>query len=102
MTQLPKHYQKLQDRHSEVLEALSNLGKVVRDSGPLDEKYVQLIQMAAAAAMKSEGAVHSHCRRAIEAGAKPEEVRHALILLISTIGYPNVAAALSWADDVLE
>jgi len=57
--------------------------------------------MAAAAAIRSEGAVHSHVRRALEAGASVEEVRHSLMLLTSTIGFPTVVAALSWIEDVL-
>jgi 4-carboxymuconolactone decarboxylase len=45
--------------------------------------------------------VHSHVRRAVENGAPPEEIYHAIILLTSTIGFPTVSAALSWAEDVL-
>jgi alkylhydroperoxidase/carboxymuconolactone decarboxylase family protein YurZ len=60
------------------------------------------MQLAAAAAIRSEGAVHSHTRRALEAGAAADEICHALILLTSTIGFPNVMAALSWAEDVFE
>jgi hypothetical protein len=59
----------------------------------------QLIQLAAAAAIRSEGSVHSHVRRAIKAGASPEEVFHAIILLTSTIGFPSTSAALSWAHE---
>jgi len=54
-----------------------------------------------AAAMRSEGALHSHTRRALQAGAEPDEIRHAIILVTSTIGFPQVVAALSWAEDVL-
>jgi len=32
----------------------------------------------------------------------PEEIYHAIILLTSTIGFPTVAAALSWTDDVIK
>ena len=46
--------------------------------------------------------MHSHVRRALEAGAEPEEVCHVLILLTSIIGYPAVAAALSWANDIID
>jgi alkylhydroperoxidase/carboxymuconolactone decarboxylase family protein YurZ len=46
--------------------------------------------------------VHSHTRRALEAGATPEQIRHTLISLTSTIGFPTVVAAISWADDVIE
>lgn len=102
MSQTPKHYQRLQESYPEVLEAVGNLGRTVRESGPLPEKQIQLIQLGAAAAVKSEGGVHSHARRAMEAGASAEEVRHALLILISTLGYPNVAAALSWVEDVTQ
>jgi 4-carboxymuconolactone decarboxylase len=78
------------------------LGTAVRDAGPLDEFVVQLVQLGAAAAVRSEGAVHSHTRRALEAGATPEQIRHALISLTSTIGFPTVVAAISWAEDVIE
>jgi AhpD family alkylhydroperoxidase len=102
METTPKFYQKMKEDYRDVMEAVDQLGKSTRDAGPLDEKQAQLIQLGAAAAMRSEGAVHSHTRRALSAGANSEEIRHALLLLISTIGYPNVAAAMSWADDLLK
>ena len=64
------------------------------------ENGVDPALLAAAASLQSEGAVHSHTRRALEAGAAQEEIYHALVLLVSTIGFPKVAAAISWADDV--
>jgi alkylhydroperoxidase/carboxymuconolactone decarboxylase family protein YurZ len=45
--------------------------------------------------------VHSHTRRALKAGATPEEIYHAVILLTSTIGFPHASAALSWVYDEL-
>jgi alkylhydroperoxidase/carboxymuconolactone decarboxylase family protein YurZ len=45
--------------------------------------------------------VHSHVRRALKAGAKPEEIYHSVILLTSTIGFPNTSAAMSWVYDIL-
>ena len=102
MENMPKFYQKMQNNYPGVMQAVNELGKATSDAGPVADKQAQLIQLGAAAAMRSEGSVHSHTRRALKAGASPEEVRHTLILLISTIGYPNVAAALSWADDILE
>lgn len=99
---LPKHYLGLRRRYGKVMDSVEALGQAVRTAGPLDEKSVQLIQLAAAAAIRSEGSVHSHVRRALEAGASPEEIRHALVLLTSTIGFPTTAAALSWAADILD
>jgi 4-carboxymuconolactone decarboxylase len=99
---LPRHFIKTRERYPAVITALKELGEATRTAGPIDPRTAHLIQLSAAAAQWSEGGVHSHVRRALEAGSSPEEIRHALILLIPTIGYPNVAAALSWADDVLE
>jgi AhpD family alkylhydroperoxidase len=95
-------YVKLRERHPAYIAAVEVLGTAATQAGPLDGKTLQLIQLAAAAAERSEGGVHSHVRRALDAGAKPEEITHALIALTNTIGFPNVTAALSWADDVLD
>ncbi len=99
---IPGRYLKTKRDYPAYMEALEALGEAVRRAGPLDAKTLHLVQLAAAAAQRSEGAVHSHARRALEAGASPEELRHALIAITSTIGFPNVSAALSWTTDVLE
>lgn len=97
----PDFYLNLRKLHPQYFQALDGLGQAMRDCGPLDAKTLHLIQLAAAAAIRSEGAVHSHVRRARDTGATPEEIRHALLALTSTIGFPNVSAALSWCDDLL-
>ncbi len=97
----PKHYQKLVEQFPGVLEAVENLGSAVRNAGPLDTKTAELIGLAVAAAGQSTGAVHSHARRALAAGATKEEIQHALVLLISTIGFPRVAAALAWTGETI-
>ncbi len=102
MAKLPSQYVRIQKRFKKFTGAVENLGKAAKAAGPLDEKTSHLVRLAAAAAIGSEGALHSHTRRAIEAKAKPDEIYHALILLTSTIGFPRVSAALSWADDVIK
>ena len=95
------NYLKVKKRHPEFIAAVEKLGITVKKEGPIDEKTANLIQLAVAAASQSEGSVHSHTRRSLEAGATKEEIYHALILLTSTIGFPRAMAALSWADDVI-
>lgn len=95
-------YQKISKDHPEVLAALKSLGETIRTSGPIDGRTSQLIQLAAAAAVQSEGSVHSHTRRALEEGATRQEIEHTLLLLISVMGFPKTAAALSWAADILD
>ena len=99
---LPRWYQSLKKQFPDYMESLESLGHSLRRAGPLTEKTSQLIQLAAAAAIRSEGAVHSHVRRSLDAGITKDEIYHTLILLTSTIGFPNVSAALSWANDIIE
>lgn len=96
-----KHYHEMAKLFPGVMSALEEMGATIREAGPLDGKTVELIQLAAAATLQSEGSVHSHTRRANELGATPEEIYHTLALLVSTIGFPRVSAAVSWAKDVL-
>ena len=99
---VPSHYESLKTRFPEMMNALEALGGAVRSGGPLDLKTGHLIQLAAAAVIQSEGGVHSHTRRALEAGASADEVYHTITLLVSPVGFPRVAAAISWVDDVIK
>ncbi|WP_373501518.1 carboxymuconolactone decarboxylase family protein [Desulfococcus sp.] len=95
-------YHKISKDHPGVVSALKTLGETVRTCGPIDAKTSQLIQLAAAAAIQSSGSVHSHTRRALEEGATRKEIEHTLLLLISVMGFPKTAAAMSWAADTLD
>jgi len=98
----PNRYQRIQADYPKLISAVEKLGDAASTAGPLDTRTTHLIQLAAAAAIHSEGAVHSHVRRALAAGASDAEIRHAIVALTSTIGFPTVTAALSWVDDVLD
>ncbi|MEK6744775.1 MAG: carboxymuconolactone decarboxylase family protein [Nitrospirota bacterium] len=102
MPKYPGQYTSIMKRYKSVMTSLEKLGKATKAAGPLNKKTLELVQLAAAAAIRAEGSVHSHARRALEAGAKPAEIQHAIIVLTSTIGFPTVSAALSWVDDVLK
>jgi 4-carboxymuconolactone decarboxylase len=102
MARYPAQYTTLMKRYRKVIEAVDSLGKATKSAGPLSRKTAELVQLAAAASVRSEGSVHSHARRALASGAKPDEIRHAIVVLTSTIGFPAVSAALSWVEDVLQ
>jgi len=102
MKQYTKNYNWLMQKFSKIMEKHQDLGKALREAGPINEKHSQLIQLSAAAAIRAEGSVHSHVKRALAAGATPDEIYHAIVLLTSTVGFPSVAAALSWARDIIE
>ncbi len=102
MAKLPPHYQSEKHKQTEFITAVETLGKTLKEQGPLDDKSAHLLQLAASIAIHSEGGVHSHVRQARDNGATSEEIRHAIMLLTSTLGFPTVSAALSWAEDILE
>lgn len=102
MEKIPAHFKRLQERYGDIIQTLETLKEQTHGVGPLDAKAAHLVQLAASAAVRSEGGVHSHARQAIKAGASAEEVRHALVLLIPTIGFPTVAAALAWVEEVIK
>jgi AhpD family alkylhydroperoxidase len=94
-----KHYHYLKSTFPDFIDAVENLGATARQAGPLDQKTTELIQLGVAAATGSTGSVHSHARRALAAGADRQEIEHALLLLVSIIGFPKVAAALAWVQE---
>ena len=102
MSKYPEHYRWLESKFGKPFKTHQKLGKELNDAGPIGKKNAHLLQLAAAASTRSEGAVHSHVRRALEAKARPAEIYHSLVLLTNTIGFPAVSAALSWAKDVIE
>ena len=99
---IPEHFRSMKQRFPEVIAASEELGRAAKAAGPIDQKTAHLIQMAAATAIRSHGAVRSHARRALEAGANTQELYHSVLVLISTLGLPVVAAAVGWIDDVIE
>lgn len=102
MAKLPKRYVKFFERYPGVGQAYRAMGDAVGEAGPLDAKTQALVKLSIAIGARMEGAVHSHTRRSLEAGATPEEIRHVVLQATTTLGFPNMMAALSWVDDVID
>lgn len=102
MANLPGHFKRFTETNPKVATAYRQLGDAVAESGPLDAKTCALIKLGMSIAAKLEGASHSQVRKALEAGATPDEIRHAVMQATTTLGFPNMMAGLAWAEDVLE
>lgn len=102
MKELPGRYRQFKKEYPAISKAYDDLGGMLAEAGPLDERQIQLIRLAMALASGQEGAVHSHTRRALEAGAAPDAIRHVGLLAMTTVGFPRMMAGLSWIDDVLK
>jgi len=104
---MPKHklsvaFELFTKRFPRAYAAYERLGEACHTSGPLGAKTRELIKLGMAIGIRSEGAVHSHVKKALEAGASPEEIRHTVLLGIPTLGLPTTVAAFTWVDDILD
>lgn len=99
---LPAEAGELAQEHPDVWDRYADLGKACSEAGPIDGETKRLVKLALTVGSQSEGAVHSHVRRALEEGADPDTLRHVAVLSIPTIGFPKAMAALTWIDDLAE
>jgi 4-carboxymuconolactone decarboxylase len=102
LERLPKPYLEFRDQFPELAQAYDSLGEAAHRSGPLDDKTRQLVKLALSVGAGNEGAVHSHTRRAMDAGATREEVFHVLALAVTSIGFPPTVKAYTWVTDELK
>jgi alkylhydroperoxidase/carboxymuconolactone decarboxylase family protein YurZ len=98
---LPAGAAKIAKRYPEIWSAYEQLGAAAAEAGPLDGRAIRLVKLALAAASGSEGAVHSHTRRALADGISKDELLHVALLAIPSIGLAKAVAAMSWIEDIL-
>ncbi len=101
MSRLPEPFQRFRQEQPAVARAYDALGEACAQAGPLDGRTRELVKLGLAVGARLEGAVHSHVRRALEAGASPAEIRHVIALAAPTLGFPTTVAVATWVDDVL-
>ena len=99
---LPKPYQTFAKEYPQILEKYKSLGQACRQAGPLDAKTQEMVKLGIAIGAGSRGGVMSAVRKALEAGVSREEIQHAILLSMTTTGFPKMIVALGWAEEVLE
>jgi 4-carboxymuconolactone decarboxylase len=99
--QVPTRYLRFGQNYPKIFEAYQALGAATQEAGPLTPRERALVKLAIAIGSRMEGAVHSHCRRAIEARCTPEDIKHLVLLGTTTIGFPQMMTAMSWVEDIL-
>jgi 4-carboxymuconolactone decarboxylase len=88
-TEFKKDFPKINELHE-------NLGKEIHEnSGPLDEKSRWLVKISISAACGHKRALKTHLIRARNSGLTDEEIKHSLLLLIPTAGFPTFMKAYS-------
>ena len=98
---LPSIYTKFSEKFPDVFKHYENRGIACRDAGPLNEKDQNLVKLGISIGTNSRGGIMSHTRKALSAGATPDEVIHVVLLGLTTAGFPQMMAAMKWVDEVL-
>ena len=79
-----------------VIKGHEALGKIIHEkSGPIPEKFRWLIKVGISGASGHAISLETHIVKAREAGATEEEIKHALLLIIQTAGFPMFMEAYS-------
>ncbi len=101
MSKLPKRFTSFVETYPVIGSAYSEMSLAVASAGPLDEKTRCLIKLGISIGAGMEGATHSQARKALEAGATAEELRHAALQALTTIGFPSMMRGYAWVEDVI-
>jgi 4-carboxymuconolactone decarboxylase len=101
MRRVPARFQEFTKQYPQIAMAYEALAGECRHSGPLGEREQALVKIGIAVGARTEGAVHSQVRKALDTGLEPDEIRHAIVLAVTSIGFPKMMAALTWAEDIL-
>jgi alkylhydroperoxidase/carboxymuconolactone decarboxylase family protein YurZ len=89
----------LATQYPDLWSAYADLGKAAADAGPLTARERRLVKLALAIGANSEGAVHSHARRARSEGIEDAALAQVALLAIGPLGLPRAVAAKTWIED---
>ena len=98
---LPSIYTKFSEKYPDIFNMYKDLGVACRNAGPLNEKDQNLVKLGIAIGSSSRGGIMSHTRKALSSGASPDEILQVVLLGLTTIGFPQMMAAMKWVDEVL-
>ena len=99
---LPSGAAEVAARYPKIWSAFEALGQACAEAGPIDKTSARLVKLALAIGASSEGAVHSHVRRALDEGLKREQLKQIALLAIPTLGFPQAVKALTWIEDITD
>ena len=101
MEDIHKIFTRFKEEFPEVSARHEALGKEIHEkAGPLEDNSRWLIKIAISAACNHKRALATHIKKARVAGVADEEIKHALLLLIPTAGFPTFMKAFAVMDSI--
>ena len=99
---IPRIYEDFRRDYPDVAAAYDALSEKVHEVGSLDQRTRRLVKLSVAVGAEAEGAVRSHTRKALSEGISRQDIEHAILLSLTTAGFPTMVAALKWAREVFQ
>ncbi len=98
-TKVPETYRDFLSRFPKLGAAHQQIAAELDSAGPLDSRAQELVKLGVCIGAGLESAVKSHVRRALDSGMSVEELEHAVVLGMNSVGFPRTVAAWSWAQE---
>lgn len=96
MKDLHPSFHQFKEDFPEIYAAHEELGiKIHGQAGPLQEKTRWLLKIAISGASRHFSALETHIVKAREAGVTDDEIKHTLLLLMQTTGFPTMMEAFT-------
>ena len=77
------------------------LASACAKAGPLNKKSQHLVKLGVAVGLGSEGDVQNLAMQALAGGVSPDEIRHAVLLSVTTAGFPAMIVAMQWVEEIV-
>lgn len=97
----PKYYKDLKHRYPEVAKCFDQLALECAKAGPLNKKTQIMVKLGVAIGIGSEGDVQNLTEQAMAGGVSPDDIRHAVLLSMTTAGFPAMIVAMQWVEAII-
>ena len=99
MPKPPRFYEQFVEKFPQVAGAYEALGDAVHGQGPLSERDRALIKLAISGSHLYSSAFKAHIRKATACGVSREEIEQVVLLLLPTVGFPTMMAAMGIVEE---
>ena len=101
-TKPPKFYDDFMKKYPATGSAYEALGDAIHTAGPLNDRERALVKLAISGSNLLQSAFKAHIRKALAQGVTREEIEHVALLMLPTVGFPAMMAAMGIIADQLK
>ncbi len=97
----PDYYTNLKKRYPMVSKSFDTLAADCAVAGPLDAKTQRMVKLGVAIGKGIEGDIQNLTMQALADGNTPDEIRHAVLLSVTTAGFPAMITSMQLVEEII-